>query len=180
LLGAPAGALADAHVELEALWGRRAVELRERLCAAPHSQQRFQILEQALIELLPGTPNTRGEVEVALARLGWPGVEVAQLARDVQLSHRRLIELFTEQVGLTPKRFARVRRFQRALALAASRESQSWTELALECGYYDQAHLCHDWLEFTGVSPMEFFRLRSVPVKANHLAVPEVPGSRAG
>jgi len=173
VLGVPAGALANAHVELEALWGRRAIELRERLCAAADSAQRFRILEQALVGLLPRALNVRGEVDMALGRLGAPGVEVAAVAKEVQLSHRRFIELFTEQVGMTPKRYSRVRRFQHALALATSRGSPAWAEVALACGYYDQAHLCRDWIELTGSSPMEFLRLRSVRVKDNHVAVPE-------
>ena len=173
VLGVPAGALANAHVELEALWGRRANELRERVCAAADSAQRFRILEQALMSLLPRAPNVRGEVDMALGRLGAPGVEIAEVAKDVQLSHRRFIELFTEQVGMTPKRYSRVRRFQRALALATSRGSPAWAEVAFQCGYYDQAHLCRDWVEFTGLSPMEFLRMRSVDVKDNHVALPE-------
>ena len=173
ILGVPAGALADAHVELEALWGRRAIELRERLCAAADSAQRFQILEQVLMGMLPRAPNVRGEVAMALGRLGAPRVEVAEVAKEVHLSHRRFIELFTEQVGMTPKRYSRVRRFQRALALATRRGAPAWAELALECGYCDQAHLCRDWVELTGLSPMEFLRSRSVRVKDNHVAVPE-------
>jgi AraC-like DNA-binding protein len=173
ILGVPAGALADAHVELDALWGRRAIELRERLCAAADSAQRFWILEQALMGLLPRAPNVRGEVDMALGRLGAPGVEVAEVAKDVQLSHRRFIELFTEQVGMTPKRYSRVRRLQHALTLVTSRGSPAWAEVALACGYYDQAHLCRDWVELTGLSPMEFLRSRSVHVKDNHVAVLE-------
>ncbi len=176
-LGVPAGALANAHVELEALWGRRAVELRDRLRAATRAAERFRILEEALIGCRSRSPNVRGEVAVALGRLGAPGVEVNEIARQVQLSHRRFIELFTEQVGMTPKRYSRVRRFQRALRLAATHGSPVWAQVALDCGYFDQAHLCRDWVELTGLSPVEFLRLRNVRVKENHVAVPEAPRS---
>ncbi|HMI93676.1 MAG TPA: helix-turn-helix domain-containing protein [Polyangiales bacterium] len=176
LLGIPAGALADTHVELSDLWGRSAVDLRERLCAAPPSR-RFGILERALVDVLPQAAHVRGEVDVALGRLGAPGVGVAQVAKDVELSHRRFSELFTEQVGMTPKRFSRIRRFQHALALATNGPSPNWSQVAFACGYYDQAHLCREWLEFTGSSPLEFLRLRSVLVKDNHLAEPEPRGS---
>jgi len=177
ILGVPAGVLANAHVELEALWGRRAIELRERLCAAADSAQRFRILEQALMGLLPRAAKVRGEVDKALGRLGAPRVEVAEVAKEVQLSHRRFIELFTEQVGMTPKRYSRVRRFQHALALVTGTSSPAWAQLALTCGYCDQAHLCRDWVELTGLSPMDFLRSRSVPVKDNHVALPEVSRS---
>jgi AraC-like DNA-binding protein len=176
ILGVPAGDLMSQHVELEALWGRGAVTLRERLCAAMHTAQRFRILEQALVDRVSRCSNVqslRGEVGVALARLGEPGVEVGDLARLVQLSHRRLLQLFTEQVGMTPKRYSRVLRFQRALRLATTREAPVWTRVAHECGYFDQAHLCHDFAEFTGFSPADLLVLRNVRVKDNHVALPE-------
>jgi AraC-like DNA-binding protein len=173
LLGVPAGELANTHVELDALWGRRSGELRDRLCAAAHSSQRFRILEQALLGFRPRSAGVREEVAVALGRLGAPGVEVGDVARQVQLSHRRFIELFTEQVGMTPKRYSRVRRLQSALRLVTGQGSPPWTQVALDCGYFDQAHLCRDWVEFTGFSPVEFLRLRHVRVKDNHVALPE-------
>lgn len=173
VLGVPAGSLADTHVELEALWGRRAAALRERLAAAADAAQRFRILGQALVGALSPSQRPRGEVAFALGRLGAPGVEVGAVARDVQLSHRRFIELFTERVGMTPKRYARVRRFQRALGRLNGEGAPEWARVALDCGYFDQAHLCRDWAEFTGLSPAEFVRLRRVPVKENHVALPE-------
>ncbi|MFL5250527.1 MAG: helix-turn-helix domain-containing protein [Myxococcales bacterium] len=99
-------------------------------------------------------------------------------AKGLGLSRRRLIEVFTEYAGMTPKRYARVRRFQRALALATRTTPPRWAELALECGYFDQAHLCRDWAELTGLSPAEFVALRRTPVKENHIAIPE-PGVKS-
>jgi AraC-like DNA-binding protein len=185
-LGVPAGALANAHVELAALWGPRALELRERLCAATTSAERLRVLQRSLVERLSRSPDVharsprvRGEVALAISRLGVPGVSVGEIAEQVELSRRRFIELFTEQVGMTPKRYAMVRRFQRALGSAtkhAALEPPSWARIALDCGYFDQAHLCHDWIEFTGLSPAEFLRCRNVRVKEHHVAVPDTLG----
>ena len=173
LLGVQAGEIANRHVDLEDLWGRRASELRERLCVAGNPRQRFMILEQTLVSGLRGIPTERGAVKVALAELDRPGVDVGQVAEKVGLSRRRLIEIFTQDVGLTPKHYSRVRRFQRGLELATGTGSPAWTQLALECGYFDQAHLCRDWTEFTGLSPTKFLALRATPVKDNHVALPE-------
>jgi transcriptional regulator GlxA family with amidase domain len=109
----------------------------------------------------------------ALSRLDRPGVEVGEVTKTLGLSRRRFIEIFTEDVGMTPKRYSRVRRFQRALALTMQSPSPAWARLALECGYFDQAHLCRDWAEFTGFSPGEFLALRQTRVKENHLALPD-------
>jgi AraC-like DNA-binding protein len=171
LLGVPPGTLANEHVGLDDLWGRSALELRERLCAAHGSRHRVDLLEQMLTARLAGRARHRPSVAVAVAELDRPGVEVGEVARLVGLSRRRFIEIFTEDVGMTPKRYSVVRRFQRALALA-QRRPMSWSRIALECGYYDQAHLCRDWSELTGVSPTDFVALRGIPVKDGHVAVP--------
>jgi AraC-like DNA-binding protein len=173
LLGVPPGALTDAHVGLDDLWGRSAIDLRERRCAAPTPRQRIDLLEQALIARLPDRPYRRAAVSAALIELDQPDIEVGQVAKALGLSRRRLIEIFTEDVGMPPKRYSMVRRFQRALAVALRSPSAAWARIALECGYCDQAHLCRDWIELAGVSPAEFVRLRGIPVKENHVAVQE-------
>lgn len=103
---------------------------------------------------------------------------MGEVAEELGLSWRRFIEIFTEDVGMTPKRYSRVRRFQRALALAKESRAPTWAQLALECGYFDQAHLCREWAELTGVSPTEFLALRVTQVKENHLALP-LPGVKS-
>jgi AraC-like DNA-binding protein len=179
LLGAPPGALANAHAGLDDLWGsREASELRERLCAAPTARRRIDLLEQALIARLPDDPYPRRAVTTAVEKLDQPGVNVGAVARDLGLSRRRFIEIFSEDVGMPPKRYSMVRRFQHALAMSLQGTSADWARIAVVCGYYDQAHLCRDWAELTGVSPAELVRLRAVPAKDNHVALPE-PGVKS-
>lgn len=72
---------------------------------------------------------------------------------------------------MTPKRYARVRRFQRALELA-QRRSPAWSGIALECGYFDQSHMIRDFLDLSGFSPAELVRHRGAHVKDQHLALP--------
>jgi len=173
LLGAAAGELANAHAGLDDLWGRRATELRERLCAASTDRERFDLLERALIARMQDRSQPRPAVRAALAALERPGVDVGGVARALGFSHRRFIEVFFEDVGMAPKRFAMVRRFQRALAAALDSPSLAWARLAIEHGYYDQAHLCRDWVELAGISPAHLVGLRDIPVKLNHVAIPD-------
>lgn len=172
LLGLRPGEIADAHIALENVWGHRATELRERLCAAADQHERFRILEFALTARLPAAPHGRSAVSAALSALNQPGVRVGEVAKRLGLSRRRFIEIFTEDVGMTPKRYSRVSRLQRALALARRAPMPPWAQLALQCGYFDQAHLCREWAELTGVSPGAFLVLRTAPAKENHLALP--------
>jgi AraC-like DNA-binding protein len=171
VLGVPPGELTDRHVDLEQLWGRRARELRERLCAAPTTHQRFAILEAELASHLDER-HMHPAVRYALDVLARPhvGVRVGDIANSADLSQRRLIELFTGVVGLTPKRFGRILRFHRATALARS-AALDWTRVAHECGYYDQAHLIRDFHELAGVTPSDLIRASLHPKEHHQLAV---------
>jgi AraC-like DNA-binding protein len=173
LLGAPPGDLADAHLELEILWPGQASELRERLCAAQTPATRFRVLEEALMARLRHPCKQHGAVRAALEHIAQPGVTVAAMADRVGLSHRRFIELFTAEVGLPPKLFARLQRFQRAMAVVEGASSVNWAQLAIGCGYYDQSHLIRDFAEFAGASPADLLRHRSDRVKVNHVALPD-------
>ena len=75
---------------------------------------------------------------------------------SIGLSPRRFIEVFSQQVGLTPKRFCRVQRFQHVLRSIYTRDSVDWADLALTCGYFDQAHFIHDFRAFSGLSPTAY------------------------
>jgi AraC-like DNA-binding protein len=165
VLGVPPGELIDRHVELEALWGRRARELRERLCAAATTEQRFAILEAELVSRLDQR-KVHPAVGYALDSLARPQARVADIAKGAALSQRRLIELFTAAVGITPKRFGRVLRFHRATALARS-AAVDWARVAHECGYFDQAHLIRDFRELAEMTPTDLQRA-SVHVKEHH------------
>jgi len=118
-----------------------------------------------------------GAIPAALGHLARPGVTVAEVADLVGLSHRRLIEIFTGHVGVTPKVFARLQRFQRAVVIVQQARSVDWAELAIGCGYYDQSHMIRDFSEFAGLSPADLLRHRDDPVKMNHVALPDRAGS---
>jgi AraC-like DNA-binding protein len=163
--------LTDRHVDVESLWGSRAVELRERLCSATTHQQRFRLLETALLGRLQRFFQPRSAVQVALEQFERGGTKVADVAGSVGLSHRSFIEQFAAEVGMTPKLFCRVRRFQKLLAASERAGAPHWAQLALQCGYFDQSHLIRDCLAFSGFAPGEFVCRRSEYLKENHVAL---------
>jgi AraC-like DNA-binding protein len=169
-LGPPANELADAHVDLEALWGTSAVELRERLCAAKTPDERFNLLEKALVAHLFRPLERHCAVRFALDTFGRAdsGGAIRDVARDVGLSQRRFIQLFAREVGMSPKLFCRVRRFRQALEKVRWIALPNWSRVAADCGYYDQSHLIHDFRFFSNLSPTEYVRQRSDCVIQNH------------
>jgi AraC-like DNA-binding protein len=168
--GTPASELTDAHVDLKALWGTSAIELRERLCEAKTPAERFNLLEKALVAHLFRPLEHHYAVRFALDTFGRAdsGLAIRDVARDACLSQRRFIQLFTREVGMSPKLFCRVRRFRQALETVRWTAVPNWGRVAVDCGYYDQSHLIHDFRLFSNLSPAEFVRQRSDCVMQNH------------
>jgi AraC-like DNA-binding protein len=147
--------LRNIEAPLDALWGVLARELRERLGEAASDEEQFAIVERVLLARAGDRLRHHPAVGYALREFTRvPHMRtVADVSQQVGLSQRRFIELFAEQTGLTPKMFCRVRRFQASIRRAHKSAHIDWTTLALDCGYFDQAHFIHDFREFSGLTP---------------------------
>jgi AraC-like DNA-binding protein len=151
---APTSEFSDSEVSLECLWRTTVNEIRERLLSSSDIDNMFAVTECALMrqavrpfELHPG-------VSFALHHFcSRRQTAVASVLDRIGLSHRRFVQLFHDQVGLTPKSFSRVQRFQRVLRTVHRASNIDWCGVALDCGYYDQAHFIHDFQEFSGFTP---------------------------
>jgi AraC-like DNA-binding protein len=155
----PLSELRNGVVDLESLWGGSAHTLREQLLHATSPAFKFRILEDALLarrELASSHPAVRHALTHLTQR---PDVaRIGELVGEIGLSPRHFIALFVQQVGLTPKVFCRVRRFQRVLRAIEQKRELAWANVAIDAGYYDQAHLINDFGEFCGMSPGEYLR----------------------
>lgn len=154
--------LVNSHLSLELLWGSAATELREKLCSATTPQQRFQILEQSLCARLHQSTQ-HPAVSLALDMFGVAGTggSVKAVANRVGLSQRRFIQVFGSQIGLTPKLFCRVMRFNHVLESVERATKPNWCQMATDCGYVDQSHLIRDFQGFCGLSPADYLCLPS-------------------
>jgi AraC-like DNA-binding protein len=168
----PAGELRDALLPLEALWGAKAGELRDRLLDAATAEAKFDVLEQALLARIARLPGRHPAVAFALEQFQslTQRPKVSEVARWSGLSQRRFIRVFDEEVGLTPKLFCRIQRFQRALRLVEDGRGMEWADVALESGFFDQAHLINGFRAFSGVTPTAYLASRSDHF--NHLPLP--------
>ncbi len=165
----PACELEGASFDLDDLWPTRTDEIRERLLTAQSVDEMFAILEDCLTAQLVRPLELHPAVAYAVERFcrSTHGSRVGAVTEHIGLSPRRFIQLFHQQVGLTPKAFYRVRRFQRALQSIHGRQGIDWAELALDCGYYDQAHFIHDFQAFSGLTPSTYLA-RATP-HLNHV-----------
>ncbi|HEV2813644.1 MAG TPA: helix-turn-helix transcriptional regulator [Solirubrobacteraceae bacterium] len=159
VLGVPLDELAGRTIPFEDVWGDG--DLIERLHDAPSWEARFALLDRVLGARLAAARPVAPEVEGAWWRLVATAgaVPVAELVRDAGWSRRHFTVRFARAAGLTPKAFARVLRFDRAKELLG-RSRLSLSEIALDCGYYDQAHLNRDFRAFAGCTPIELMARR--------------------
>jgi AraC-like DNA-binding protein len=154
----PAGELRDTTVSLDALWGGAAADLRDRLLEAPTHAARFRILERVLLDELARGSSRHDAVAFALCQFtAAPHMTtMASVSDQIGLSPKRFIQVFRDETGFTPKVFCRIRRFQQALDRMEGRKSVAWANVALDCGYFDQAHFIHDFRAFSGINPSTY------------------------
>jgi AraC-like DNA-binding protein len=168
LFGVHADELSDAHTALEDLWGPRAVSMRDELAELSSPEERLGAFERMLAHRLPVVRGLHPAVAHALQQFGAANT-IHDVVRQSGYSHRRFITLFSRAVGLTPKTYCRVLRFQHVLRRAGTGGLSSLADLAIASGYSDQPHFNREFRELTGVTPAEY-RLAAPPA-AHHVLV---------
>lgn len=157
LLGVPVVDMLDYSVESRALLGPALAEVTARLEDAPSYAAMLAAVEAYLLRMLR---RLRPRAEQAIDRL-LPGLlpsgrlhaPLDHLAADACLSSRQFERAFVARVGLSPKLFARIARFDQAFRLKERRPALDWLAVAVRCGYYDYRHLVRDFREFAGTTP---------------------------
>jgi AraC-like DNA-binding protein len=151
----PCDALREEHVELERVWSRDGALLRERLLEAPTPAAALRTLEAVLLSRVAHPLEVDKPVDFALGAFE-RGAPVGHVTDRLGMTPKRFIRRFQEQVGITPKRYARVRRFGRVLEAYEHGRAVNWSAVAASCGYFDQAHLIHEFQEFSGMNPTHY------------------------
>lgn len=170
-LGLPTGELTDRHLGIEDVWGSRARELRERLLDAESPEAMFALIERTLLTRLNGPPLPHPAAAYALRLLTeTPAIaRIGDVRSETGYSAKRFIEIFRDAVGLTPKLYCRIQRFQTVINRLARGRPVEWTDVALDSGYYDQSHLNREFRAFSGVTPGDY--RPASDNRPNHVAV---------
>ena len=154
LLAVPVDALTNRHADGRAVCGAWVDELRHRLGASSSFEERVRHADQCLLQRHPA-PCAHGGVAAAaralLVRRG--SLRIAGLVEQSGLSPRQFARRFAEHVGMSPKVYARVVRFEAALKRKKQAPGLRWTDVAHELGYHDQMHMVHDFSLLAGGTP---------------------------
>jgi AraC-like DNA-binding protein len=151
----PMSELTRQVVSLADLLGRDDRDLAERLEELPDWDARFDVVEDLVAARIE-----RARVAIAPAAWAWREIErtggavdVRALCRELGYSQKHVISLFRDRIGLPPKLLARIVRFNRLMTHLRRGGDDSWADLAVRFGYYDQSHLVRDVRQFTGATP---------------------------
>ena len=171
MLGFAVEGITDVVSPLEDVLGEASSSLRDRILAAATIEGKMAAVEAWLLERAAGRLETHPVVEYLAGRLFAPaGIRIGDVVAELGYSQRHVLSLFQRWVGLSPKQYGRIRRFQQMLTSVARRAAPSedptelelraaspaepdWAELAVQHGYYDQSHLVRDFKEFSGLTP---------------------------
>lgn len=162
--GLPLNELNDRVVALEDLWGPAFHRLRDKL--GEHWEQSgasgfMDRVEHELLALLNPTdahPLTGAALHMLASRAGQPRID--DLASQLGCSQKHLNALFQRDVGLSPKAYARVMRFQSVVQRIERDAAPDWMQVAVDHGYYDHSHLVNDFRATAGMSPERYLRAK--------------------
>ncbi len=154
LMGSSGVELVNQGLDADMAFGSSITALWEVLAEAGSFKARIKAMESFLLRQLNPT-NTTDVISSTASRILASNGRVAmrEIAHDTGLSLRQLERKFLSQIGIPPKAYARIARFESALRIKASFPDHSWTDVAYGLGYHDQMHMIHDFRELSGGSP---------------------------
>lgn len=168
----PVNELTDIVADAEQVFGSSILEMREMLQETEQVEGKFNIVEKFLLGSAGRNPEENPVIRHTVNRLvSEPNRQLLrEISDEMGYSQKHFIQLFKDHVGLTPKTFARIMRFQKAIEEIESTGNISWAALALDCGYYDQSHFINDFRVFSGFTPEEYMlrkngQMNYVPVR---------------
>jgi AraC-like DNA-binding protein len=155
----PMNIIANRNITLEHLVKQEAFELEDKILNAGTIQERIMLIENFLIDKLAQCDQNGKQIISVFDKINYCKglISVKQLAEASFLSVKQFERKFSGLVGLMPKQFLRIVRFQNTLQMRNHKRFEDYTALAYQCGYYDQSHLINEFKLITGSAPKEFF-----------------------
>lgn len=155
--------LTDSVVDGDLVLTPEIMDMRSMLLETPFIHRKFQVAERFLIKKFRNKLMVNPFIEFAVNKiLASPNqLSIEQISAKVGYSQKHLIKLFKDNVGVAPKGFLKIIRFQKAIQEIETAKKIEWTGIAFESGYYDQAHFINDFRSFSGFTPNQYLQRQS-------------------
>jgi AraC-like DNA-binding protein len=159
----PMNEMADRVVDADLLWQSDFAFLRERLRETSEIKLKFETAESFLRKHFAGRLVSNPAVEYALGEIVRrpDQINLARMNQNIGYSQKHFIGMFKRQVGITPKAYLKIIRFQKAIGEIEQPKEVDWTAISQDCGFYDQAHFIHDFKFFSGFTPGEYLHRKN-------------------
>jgi AraC-like DNA-binding protein len=173
LFGLPAQEFADQDFGAEDVFGAIIARFHEQLADCDTLEERISVANRFLLQRAVAAPDRDGiSLAATLILRRTCGTWIPDMAGQAGMGLRQFERKFVQQVGVSPRLFARIARFEAALDWMARSPQGSWTEVAHHFGYYDQMHMLHDFSRFTGETPtrtlQDFKAALGTAIRAEH------------
>lgn len=159
----PMNEMSDRVVDADLLWGNDFAILRERLWEATDINLKFETAEKFLLKHFQGRFGLNPAVQYALLEIirRPDQINLARMNQNIGYSQKHFIAMFKGQVGIAPKAYLKIIRFQKAISEIEERKEINWAIISQDCGFYDQAHFINDFKFFSGFTPEEYVRRKN-------------------
>jgi AraC-like DNA-binding protein len=158
LFALPAQEFTDQDFDAEQVFGIIIKRFHERLADCRTFEERISVANQFLLKHVAAPPRDGISAAATDILRGAGGARIPAMAGRANLGLRQFERRFVQLVGVSPKLFARIARFEAALDRMARSPQSSWTEVAHRFGYYDQMHMVHDFSRLTDETPTRTLR----------------------
>lgn len=157
----PITELLDENLSIQDLDKNEAIELEDKLLNSPNNRQRITHIENFLSKrLIYNNEFERVEHAIKIIENSKGQIKAQDIAHEICLGIKQFERIFSKHVGINPKKYTSIVRFQNVIQMKREQKNSSMTQLALDNGYYDQSHFIHDFKSLTGFTPKAFFKNR--------------------
>ncbi|MGH9948503.1 MAG: helix-turn-helix domain-containing protein [Pyrinomonadaceae bacterium] len=157
----PMDEIKNSVVDADLVWGSDFGNLRERLLDEKDIDKRFCLVEDFLLKKFAAKLNLNPCVEFAVGEMieRPDRISIAKMNAKIGYSQKHFGEMFRKQIGVTPKAYLRIMRFQKAVKTIDTADMIDWGTIAYDCGFYDQAHFINDFKHFSGFTPEQYSKI---------------------
>lgn len=154
----PMDELTDLVVDGQLVMTEEILTIRDKILEVAGHSEMFLRAEAHLMEVFRSRLIRNPFITYAVSHiLNNPAqTTISELTRKVGYSQKHLISMFRKHVGITPKAFLQIARFQKVITEIEARRAPDWGAVAHDCGYYDQAHFISDFKHFSGFTPRQY------------------------
>lgn len=161
----PVSEVADHVLDSDLIWGDEFALVREQMLETADIDRRFALMENFLLDKFASRLVVDECVSFAVSEMSRnpDRLNIARMNAKIGYSQKHFISMFKRRVGLTPKAYLKIMRFQKAIRTIESIPGSSidWAAISYDCGFYDQSHFINDFRVFSGFTPEEYLTKKS-------------------